>query len=144
VVLTGQLSNPGDLCARLAAEPLGDDISSIRRQRNRRHCLTSGEADELIASYEAGASMNRLAERFRVHRTTVAACLSANGVRPRQPGLGRDELERAVVLYQEGWSLMRLGEHFGCNDETVRGAFIRAGITRRGPHERVQPRVAAP
>jgi len=44
--------------------------------RQRQYRLTTAEAQELVAARVAGATINDLADRFQVHRTTVMSHLS--------------------------------------------------------------------
>jgi DNA-directed RNA polymerase specialized sigma24 family protein len=83
--------------------------------------------------------MVALADRFGLHRTTVAAQLRRAGVKLRRQGVPDDQVQDAIHLYDRGWSCRRLAAHYGCNDETVRQTLKRAGVTLRRPWERPQP-----
>lgn len=89
-----------------------------------------------MADYLSGANMGEVAERWGVHRTTVAALLRRSGIEPRQPGLTQEQVNEASRLYVEGWSLGRLGERYGCSADTVRLALLKAGVVMRRPWER--------
>ena len=91
---------------------------------------------ELIASYRTGTNINELAERFGVHRTTVACLLRRHGVDVRAVGLSPSQVRDAARLYREGWSLARIGKKFGVDDMTVRRHLLLAGVVMRSPHER--------
>ena len=54
--------------------------------------LTDSEVDELVAAYEAGATLRRLAKQFHIHRLTAAAYLARRGVPVRRAGL--DSVQR--------------------------------------------------
>ena len=82
----------------------------LRLQMNR---LDAVAVTELIAGYRAGARANQLAQRFGVHRHTVAALLRRNGVELRAVGMSTDQVTDACCLYRDGWSLSRLGESSG-------------------------------
>ena len=45
-----------------------------------RHHLTTHEIEELVAGYQAGSTAKELGDRWRVHRSTVAALLKARRV----------------------------------------------------------------
>ena len=104
------------------------------RQAQRR--LTAKQVAQLAAEYEAGASMQQLAERWSLHRTTVAGHLLRAGVAIRQRGIPPERIDEAIKLYGEGWSCQRLAERFDCDDETVRQTLKRAGVDLRKPWER--------
>lgn len=72
-----------------------------------------------------------IAERYGVHRHTVADWLGRMAVPVRRPGLSPADLPRAAELYQAGWSLARVAEHFGCNGETARRALRTSGVQLR-------------
>lgn len=99
------------------------------RQPQRR--LTNDESAQVAAIYRAGSSMNQLALEFRVHRTTIAACLRKLEVPLRRQGIAPDEIDAVAALYQAGWSLARLGESYRCTDMTVRAALMRHGVEIR-------------
>jgi hypothetical protein len=80
--------------------------------------------------------MTVLADRWRVHRTTVAGHLRRGRVTLRRQGLPIERLDEAIGLYCEGWSCQRLAERYGCDDETVRQALKRSGVNYRAPWER--------
>jgi lambda repressor-like predicted transcriptional regulator len=105
-----------------------------KRQVQRR--LTPEQVDQLLAEYKAGISMQHLARRWDLHRTTVAEHLRRAGVPVRHRRITDGQLEDATRLYREGWSCQRLAERYDCDDETVRQSLRRAGITLRQPCER--------
>ena len=85
--LTGTSSKQQALVSRLAAtQPAlmatsvdhGQDSPVRKRQAQRR--LTAEQAQQLAAEYEDGVSVQDLAVRWDVHRTTVAARLRQAGV----------------------------------------------------------------
>ncbi|MBA8794624.1 lambda repressor-like predicted transcriptional regulator [Friedmanniella endophytica] len=90
----------------------------------------------LAAEYQAGISMSELAQRWRMHRTTVAAQLRRAGVELRRQGVPDGQLAEAAQLYLDGWSCHRLGERYGCDAEAVRRKLVRYGVPMRKPWER--------
>lgn len=113
----------------------GRDKPPTERQLQRR--LTAEQGAELVAEYQAGDDMKVLADRWRVHRTSVAAQLRRAGVELRRQGVPADVLDDAIRLYREGWSCARLGERYGCDAETVRQALLTSGIHLRRPWDRL-------
>lgn len=82
--LTGK---QGDSASDLAATP--------RCQRHRR--LSDGEVAELLVSYVEGISVLDLAQRYGVHRLTVAEHLERNGI-PRRACVRRLPTSRLPML----------------------------------------------
>lgn len=86
---------------------------------------------ELVAMYQVGATINELADRFNVNRTTVIRHLDRAGVETRYRLLTLEQVEEAARLYAEGWSLARLGERLGVSYDTVLKTFRKAGVKTR-------------
>lgn len=86
-----------------------------------------------MAEYQAGRSVKNLAERWRVHRGTVANHLREAGVEIRSRGLSSEQVSEAVRMYGDGWSLRQLAARYDCDYETVRQALLRAGVVLRPP-----------
>jgi DNA-binding CsgD family transcriptional regulator len=140
VALTGSSSNFRTHVSRLVAglpALLGrrPPVHPIKQRQVQRR-LTPKQAARLAAEYQAGDSMQQLADRWNLHRTTVADHLHRAGVTIRQRGISPERLDEAIQLYGEGWSCQRLAERFDCDDETVRQTLKRAGVKLRKPWER--------
>ncbi len=95
------------------------------------HRLRPEEIAELVAAYRAGGTIDELATRFSVHRTTVMGHLTRLDVARRRRGLSAEQIGDAAKLYAQGWSLARVGERFAVSGETVRVAFQKAGVAIR-------------
>ena len=93
--------------------------------------LPATRVRELVAGYEAGATVYELADRFGVHRDTVSAHLHRQGVPMRRQGLNEAEVDRAVRLYIAGGSLGRVGSHLGVDAHTVRSALLKREVRMR-------------
>lgn len=100
--------------------------------------LSSAQVDELVASYESGATLVELAERFSIHRRTAAAHLVRRSIPIRRRGLDECHLAEAVELYDEGLSLMEVGLRFGVSQQAVRRALAAEGVTIRPGGRRAQ------
>lgn len=107
------------------------------RQRQAQRRLTPKQVQQLVAEYEAGASVRGLAARRGVHRTTVTMQLRQAGVPVRRRGLTEESRTEAVRLYGEGWSCQRLADRYGCNATTVWKMLQQAGVRLRAPWERL-------
>lgn len=93
--------------------------------------LSPAQVDELVALYEAGATLVELGERFGVHRRTAAAHLVRRSVPIRRRGLDECHLAEAVELYAGGLSLMEVGLRFGVSQQAVRRALAVEGVAIR-------------
>jgi len=110
------------------ARPRGHP-SRPRKQDQRR--LSAGEASQLIAQYQAGATTLELAKAHGIHRTTVLALLERNQVSRRGRVWTPDLTERALRLNAQGRSCATIAHQFEVNPETVRQRLLRAGVTLR-------------
>jgi DNA-directed RNA polymerase specialized sigma24 family protein len=140
VALRGGSSNHSSVFRRLA-DALPTLLprrlrSKTSRSRQVQRRLTPEEVEQLVTEYQSGDNMLPLAQRWRLHRTTVAEHLRRAGISVRQRGIPAERLRDAVQLYHEGWSCQRLASHFGCNAETVRQALKQAGVQLRAPWDR--------
>jgi lambda repressor-like predicted transcriptional regulator len=101
----------------------------------RRLCPT--DIGDLIAAYRAGAAINKLADRYGLHRTTVAAHLDRHHIERHHPDTewASETLTAAADLYATGLSLAAVAARYGIDPQTVANRFRRAGIpvrSRRG------------
>ena len=76
---------------------------SVRSLEMAQTFLTDAEVDELVAVYEAGATLRGLAKQFHIHRLTAAAHLARRSVPIRRAGLDSAQTKEAARLYQAGW-----------------------------------------
>jgi transposase len=96
--------------------------------------LRPAEVDELVAGYQAGASVRRLATQFNLHTQTVSRRLRARGVdTAQQAALQPKEIQDAAALYQQGMSLAELGNRYDVDADTVRRRLHKLGVTMRKP-----------
>src|SRR5207248_2312380 len=112
--------------------PLPVDRSKPRRARR----LDTDHVQELIADYQAGATVYELGARFGIERRTVSAVLRRHGVPMRRRSLSNDQVDTAVHLYALGWSLARVGEQLGVDPTTVLNCLRRRGVRTRDAHGR--------
>jgi DNA-directed RNA polymerase specialized sigma24 family protein len=145
VDLRGQFSNPSTrrrLDALIKAIELGrgsDEAVDLALHKTRHAVikkLSASQVDELVAGYEAGATIYQLAARFSIHRTTVSAHLHRKGIELRGRGLTGGGVAEAAHLYLSGWSLERIAVKLEVDDETVRSALRQLGVKMRSPHDR--------
>jgi DNA-binding CsgD family transcriptional regulator len=145
VDLLGRLSNPG-------SEPVGSSVERVdpptaavesRTDHQVQRRLGVSEVNKMVDRREAGETIEQLAERFGVHRTTVMAHLRRQGV-PRQ-SRSRTWSDSALLAevdrYMKGASLADIAERHGISPSTVARRLKRAGVELRprpgwghGPH----------
>ncbi|MGH9210971.1 MAG: helix-turn-helix domain-containing protein [Acidimicrobiales bacterium] len=107
-------------------------MRSERPPRQAQKRLDADGVARLVAAYQAGGRVRKLAAEFGVHRDTVHNILERQGVlRPR--GLQPGELLEAIRLYGDGWSLDRLATEFDVSPSTVNRALRQAGVPVRRP-----------
>ncbi|MQA63863.1 MAG: hypothetical protein GEU86_20900 [Actinophytocola sp.] len=116
--------------ARPAPPPA--DRPKPRRARQ----LDADHIQELIAGYQAGATVYELGDRFGIERRTVSTVLRRHGVPMRRRSLSIDQVDTAIYLYTLGWSLARVGEHLGVDPTTVLNCLRRRGVRTRDAHGR--------
>ena len=116
---------PGDL------EEKGQLSNPVQRR------LSRGVVDELAHLYVEGASIDALARRYGIHRTTIIAHLDRQGVPRRR--VARKMTDTLVALaserYAEGPSLAAVASELGIHPRTLAREFRRAGTpirARRG------------
>lgn len=81
--------------------------------------LAPKQTEDLIASYEAGATMVELAMNYRITRQTVAIILRRESVPLRRNGLSSEQVAQAIQLRSQGMSLKAIGKQLGVDGATV-------------------------
>ena len=170
--LQGRLSNPLDIGETVAAQgserivgsgdgveatqirPSNDHAEGPREEKGRlsnpcQRRLSPADIDDLISTYQAGATISQLANEFGIHRTTVTGHLDRNGIPRHHDQTVWDDglLRQAAKLYATGLSLADVADQFGIDAQTVANRFRRAGVSvrpRRGwtspPHSEQERR----
>lgn len=91
---------------------------------------------ELVAAYEAGGTLRKLADQFGVTPQTVSNLLKRQGITPRWRRLTEADVDEAERLYAQGLSLERVGDRLGVTGCAVRYRLKKRGVRMRDPHER--------
>jgi len=92
--------------------------------------LSPTDIDDLISAYQAGATINQLAVKFGIHRTTVAAHLDRRGI-PRHndhTAWSDEKLRQGAELYTTGLTLADVANH---RQPTPTRRRRRAGLAAR-------------
>ncbi len=103
--------------------------------------LDSQQVQELIAGYQAGATVYQLGEQFGIDRRTVSKILHRHDVPMRRRGLSPDQIDESVQLYGEGWSLARIAARIAVDPTTVLARLRERGVRMRDTQgrERKEP-----
>jgi hypothetical protein len=98
--------------------------------------LKSRQVQELVADYQAGATVYELGDQFGIDRRTVSQVLHRHGVPMRRRDLSSDQVDEAVRLYEGGWSLVRVDAQTGVDPTTVLVRLRERGVRTRDAHGR--------
>jgi hypothetical protein len=113
--LLGAVSR-GEVSEVLSREPRPAQVVSGGNRR-----LSPADVDQLVADYRAGVgSVYVLADRYGVHRNTVAARLKERGVPLGRQPLDEFETKRARELHDKGLSLNAIGLELGRDPKSVK------------------------
>ena len=99
----------------------------MRRIPGRARQLSADQVEELIAGYQAGATVYDLGDRFILKR---------NGVSMRRHGLSPQQTDESARLYEAGWSLARIGQKMTVDPTTVLTRLRERGVQTRDTHGR--------
>jgi AraC-like DNA-binding protein len=152
----GRLSNPPETINTLISREL---ITSGKRRITSRKVVKQASCDELVVStkeegqlsnpvqrrlldsaidhlveeYVGGLTIDALACRYEIHRTTVMTHLEARGVQRRRSirKLSAADVAEAANHYQGGLSLAALAKALDVNEATLTREFHAAGISIR-------------
>lgn len=104
--------------------------SSLRPQTR----LSVPKRAALAEEYAKGVSIDELARRFGIHRTTVHRFAAQAGVAVRRRGLDEPGRREAARLYEQGMTLEEVATELGVGKEVVRSAVVACSgtIRRRG------------
>lgn len=99
--------------------------------------MTDSEVKALVTAYRNGETIRAIAERHRLHRTTIAAHLDREGIEQRAASRAwsDQDLAQAAAMYANGASLKAIAARYDISPSTVANRFRRAGVlirARRG------------
>ena len=92
---------------------------------------------QLVARYQAGATVYELGDQFGIDRKTVSRTLRRHDVPMRRAGLQPDQVE-GCTTYKKGWSTAHIAERMNTDQRTVQRRLSEQGITMRGTHRQPQ------
>ena len=123
-------STPGGAPDR-ASEPSRDGAPEERGRLSNpvQRRLSRAEVEQLIHRYGEGASIDGLARRFAVHRTTVSYHLDRARIARRRVvrKMTGESVARAAARYEQGASLAVVASEFGVHQRTLARELRRAG-----------------
>ncbi len=95
--------------------------------------LLREEVEALIGLYRKGASIDGLARRYAIHRTTVTHCLDGAGIARRRVvrKMTDESVARAAARYEQGASLAVVASEFGVHQRTLVRELRQAGAAIR-------------
>jgi transposase len=98
------------------------------------HKLRPAELDDLVAAYQAGASLRALGRQFNVHEQTVRRQLQQRGLVLRQgaKALSAEGLAELAAAYELGRSTYELAGELGVSADTVQRLLRQSGVQLRG------------
>ena len=156
VDLWGRLSNPDEAVETLAvqgsrasrgaretpnegpkqaSDPSGDAAPEERGRLSNpvQRRLPTSDVDALVGLYQGGSSIDVLARRYRVHRTTVIHHLDQAGVarRPVVRKMTDESVALAAARYEQGASLAVVASEFGIHQRTLARELRQAGTSIR-------------
>lgn len=97
----------------------------------RQTSITPALRAELMARYEAGATIRQLAAWSGAHRQTIVRHLVRAGVELRRGGLTDQQSELVRQLYSDGLTLVEIGARLGVAASTVARCLRRQGVVLR-------------
>src|SRR5699024_5564509 len=96
---------------------------------------------EMVAEYEAGASLISIATARRLGKQTVSRVLTEAGVRIRRQGLDEEQVAQAVRAYLSGQTTREVADELGVGHSMVWRALKSAGVELRPNARRVGRRI---
>jgi IS30 family transposase len=89
------------------------------------------QAKQVIAGYQAGATVYELGNQFGIDRKTVSRILQRHNIPMRRTGLPPHQVDEAADLYENGWSTAQIAEQLNATQRTVQRKLAERGITTR-------------
>lgn len=116
-------------------ETLPNIATEIHQTQKR---LSNTEIAQMIAAYNAGASMRDLAKQFGCHKITISNRLKNAGVKLHGVPANKKQIDEMVRLYESGLSLADTGKRVGVSANTVLRYLRQRRIETRDPHEQTK------
>ena len=131
----GRYSNhadQGDRISRVLQLAPREPLKPITRTTKLIHRrLLPAQIDELVASYQAGATLQEMSEQFQIHRASISLVLERQNVARRYRMVEGERLEGAIRDYNGGDSIISIATKLGVPGDTVLKALNGAGVKLR-------------
>jgi transposase-like protein len=93
---------------------------------------TAGVAS-LVAQYQAGGSLESVAEAHGISTSSARRLLLRQGVTLRLPRISTDMVNRAAELYESGLGVLAIANELGVAKSSLLRAMKKAGVQLRPP-----------
>lgn len=93
--------------------------------------LTAQDIDDIVRTYRAGETTQRIGSQYGISKTRVATLLREQGATLRRQGLTEEQVSEAERLYDQGKSLATLGIQFNVSHSTIANILKRRGVNLR-------------
>jgi hypothetical protein len=93
--------------------------------------ISDEQSAQLADDYRQGMKVGDLAEKYGIHRVTVADHLAVHRIEKRVRGLDEAQVLDAAAGYGAGTSLAVLGKKYGVSPTTVRKNLVKRGVVMR-------------
>ena len=113
-----------------ASEPKTQTGKQVHRR------LRPVEIEQLVAGYQAGATVYQLSDRFRISRSIMSQHLEREDVPRRHRPMSEAQAQMAVRLYSNGMSSIEVGAQLGRDPRAVRRVLQKARVRMRDSHGR--------
>jgi transposase-like protein len=111
-----------------------------RRSRGKRVSGVPGREADVAGAYQAGATIQEIADRYGCSTKPINDALTRAGVTRRPPGRRRRQLgglEPAIAAaYAAGATLAELGREHGVSPKVIADVLEQQGVSRRQPGRR--------
>ena len=87
------------------------------------------QAKQVIAGYQAGATIYEPGNQFGIDRKTVSRILHRHNITMRRTGLSPDQVDETIRLHENGWSTTRIAAQLDTTQRTIQRRLAERGIT---------------
>jgi AraC-like DNA-binding protein len=120
-------------CFKRAGLPTREKVGSGSQTRPRRSLADGYPVNAMYATYQDGASLSQVAERFGVSKPVVSKLFKEAGLKTRPAPTAVDPavVQEMYAQYKRGATLQEVGAEFGITRERVRQLFGKADLKTR-------------
>jgi transposase-like protein len=111
-----------------------ETTAGIRQQRQRPRRIGVTKRQALVSDYQAGATINQVADRHGVARGTVMQALRVEGVEARRFRFDDETIQTVIDLRRQGLSLRTIAEQLGVDRHALSRNLKRLGHADQAAH----------